>query len=548
MSSCLGIYIENNLIKYAKVKKEKDDIKVEAFNVEFYENLSDSLKKIINETNSSKIPISVNVSNELYNYFEVFKMLKPKDIKESLATNFEDRCNEKGYNYNSLESRYILMDSKENDERYKALHVAVNKTDINTKTQNLKGCKLTNLTPITTSITNLIDVGEKDNIAIINIEEETKITTIVEGQIYRVDILQDGMGKVLKEINNVENSMKKSYEVCKNVTIYTQENQSVNSEGNEHLEDVMPTLYKIVTESKRIIDSSLATINKVYITGLGTAINNIDLYFQEYMVNVKCEILKPFFIESSSVKIPIKEYIEVNSAIALALDGLGYGNKSLNFVGGGKSGGLTLDTNIDLGSLGNLFKGKGKKEPGAVSAADAIKGPLDTVEKTMTRGCIAIMLVIIIFTGVSRKVYNEIQIANEKVKQVSTEIDLELKTMEKDAENVNASASYYMEVIENFKALANSQEENENARIINKDAIPNMLNKIMFLIPRQVRIVSIQNTESDTIVIEAESEKYEQLGYFTSILKTESVLTNIKSSSGSKSNGIVKITIEGELP
>ena len=35
MPSCLGLYVETNLIKYAKVTKDKDLIKVEAFGVKF---------------------------------------------------------------------------------------------------------------------------------------------------------------------------------------------------------------------------------------------------------------------------------------------------------------------------------------------------------------------------------------------------------------------------------------------------------------------------------------------------------------------------------
>ena len=35
MQNCLGIYIENNLIKYAKVSKENNSIKVESFGVRF---------------------------------------------------------------------------------------------------------------------------------------------------------------------------------------------------------------------------------------------------------------------------------------------------------------------------------------------------------------------------------------------------------------------------------------------------------------------------------------------------------------------------------
>ena len=331
-NSSLGIYIEESLIKYAKVVKDRDSFKVEAFNVVFYDNLGTAINKIISETFSFKIPICVNVSNELYNYYDVFSMLNKNDIKKSIDIEFDMLCNEKNYNKNSLETRYVLMSNRENTEKMKVLHIAVNKTDITRKQQAFNGAKINFMSPISTSITNLLDVTPKDNVAIVNIEGQTKVTTIIEGQIYRVDTIDLGMTQILDTINKTENSMQKSYDVCKNVTIYTQETQTLQSEESEHLEDVMPTLYKVVTESKKIIDSSFANVSKVYITGLGTAINNIDLYFQEYMVNVKCEILHPFFVESASVKIPVKDYIEVNSAIALALDGLGYGKKELNFL------------------------------------------------------------------------------------------------------------------------------------------------------------------------------------------------------------------------
>ena len=38
-SSCLGLYIEENLIKYAKVSKDHDIIKVEAFGIKFYDKI-----------------------------------------------------------------------------------------------------------------------------------------------------------------------------------------------------------------------------------------------------------------------------------------------------------------------------------------------------------------------------------------------------------------------------------------------------------------------------------------------------------------------------
>ena len=50
------------------------------------------------------------------------------------------------------------------------------------------------------------------------------------------------------------------------------------------------------------------------------------------------------------------------------------------------------------------------------------------------------------------------------------------------------------------------------------------------------------------IIIEAQSEKYEQLGYFKAVLDSKGVLVNVKSSSGTKDGNIVKVTIEGDMP
>lgn len=532
MPSCLGIYVDENLIKYAKVQKEKDSIKVEAFNIEFYENLEETLTKIINETNSEKTPISINVSNELYNYFDVFAMLSKKDIKKSVDIEFEEICNNRQYNKDSLETRYVLMKSMEEQERYRVLHIAANKIDINKKLKGLSKCKINSLTPISTSITNLIEVNPKDNIAIINLENETKITTVIEGQIYRVDILEEGMGKVFDEINRTENSMKKTYEICKNITIYTQETQTLNSEDSEHLEDVMPTLYKIVTESKKIIDSSFGTISKVYITGLGTAINNVDLYFQEYMMNVKCEVLKPFFTQSSSVKIPIKEYIEVNSAIALALDGLGCINKELNFLTNSK---MTLDKD----TVKNLFSVKGKK---------AISGPLHIIEKLMFRGITAALILLMGYISFSSTIINRTEEKSVEVTEATVKVVAELNSMDLDLSKINSQTQSYTTLINAVKNLEKTAEEIQTSRVINKDAIPNLLNRIMFVIPQKVKISSIKNTTSNHIVIEAEAEKYEQLGYFRAILTTEKILVNVTSTSGSKSDSVVQVTIEGDLP
>ena len=97
-------------------------------------------------------------------------------------------------------------------------------------------------------------------------------------------------------------------------------------------------------------------------------------------------------------------------------------------------------------------------------------------------------------------------------------------------------------------SLKEANSNAANSRVIPKDAIPNLLNKIMYIIPQQVQVISIENTEDKHIVIEAQSEKYEQLGYFSAAIKNDEILKNVQSTIATKSDSYVQVTIEGDLP
>ena len=81
-----------------------------------------------------------------------------------------------------------------------------------------------------------------------------------------------------------------------------------------------------------------------------------------------------------------------------------------------------------------------------------------------------------------------------------------------------------------------------------KNALPNLLTEIMFNIPKEVQLISIENPSSKNINIQARSKEYEQVGYFIAKLKNEGILMNITSTSGVKQGEFVVITISGELP
>lgn len=81
-----------------------------------------------------------------------------------------------------------------------------------------------------------------------------------------------------------------------------------------------------------------------------------------------------------------------------------------------------------------------------------------------------------------------------------------------------------------------------------RNQIPNLLNQIMYRIPEEVQLTSIENTTDKHIVIQAKCKEYTQLGYFIAKIKTSEILTNVISSSGVKNNNEVSVTIEGDLP
>ena len=88
MASCLGLYIEENIIKYAKVSKENDVVKVESFGIKFYDRLNEAIEQVIEETYSYNTPISINTLNENYNYFYIFNLLNKKDMHNYIMSEF----------------------------------------------------------------------------------------------------------------------------------------------------------------------------------------------------------------------------------------------------------------------------------------------------------------------------------------------------------------------------------------------------------------------------------------------------------------------------
>lgn len=155
-----------------------------------------------------------------------------------------------------------------------------------------------------------------------------------------------------------------------------------------------------------------------------------------------------------------------------------------------------------------------------------------------------LLLINILYLGVSESIVKEIK---NKIQQTEDVIS--------DSEEKIASVNQYKKIIDNRtneyqKMVAAIDEANSqiSENYSSKNAIPNLLNKIMYKIPTGVQLLSIENSSGKNITISAQAKKYDQLGYFKAVLEEEGILNNITTTKGVKQGEIISITITGELP
>lgn len=548
MQGCLGIYVQKNLIKYAKVSKDRNSFKVEAYGVKFYDgDIEKTIEQIVKETYSFQVPISINIDNEKYTYSNVFALLKAQDLEKAMDTEFEFFCNNNNQNKNTLEYRKIYAPDKDDRDKLRVLYTYVDKSNVVQRLQILDKFKIQNVSPIAITIPNLNPVLIQEDCLIVNLEDETEVTTVINGKVFSVDKIETGMGKILRLIEQRENSIQKAYEICKNTTVYTKSGQNLKVEGNEYLDDIITILFEIINQIKDIVAKNGVDVTSIYLTGMGLVINNIDLLFQEAWIDKKCEILVPYFIEKTNVKINIKDYIEVNSAISLAIQGLDSKKQNINFDESKMNfQKIMAILTSDVGKKNSNTKIKGRKSStfNRASLREIANMELDFGDRTLLTIVAGLMIAIILFVGVTEVLSKQIK---EKMASADTIIENSQKEIDKVTKYnslVNARTSEYQKLVDKIDE-ANSKVSEEYS---SKNAIPNLLNKIMYNIPVGVQLLSIENQSGKDIVITAQAEKYDQLGYFKAALEEEGILTDIISTRGTKPGELISITITGKLP
>ena len=543
MQGCLGLYIQKNLIKYAKISKEHNKVKVDAYGVKFYDSdVEKTIEQIVKETYSYQVPISVNIEGEQYTYSNIFNLLKKQDLEKAISTEFEFFCNNNNKNKNTLEFRRLKAPNLEDRDKVRVIYTYIDKANLVERIQLFDKYKSTGMFAVPTIIPNINKTVIQDNCVIVNIEENTEITTVINGSVYKVDKIEQGMNGILKQIAEKENSVKRAYEICKNTTVYTKAGQNLKIEGNEYLDEIITSLLEIIEKVRENIrDSEVEEINNIYITGMGLIINNIDLLFQENFIDQKCEILVPYFIEKTNVKINIKDYIEVNSAIALAMQGLEPKNQETNFSDRGQTLQKILTV---LTSDIKSSKLRVKSEKPKRTFKEAINAELDFAETTLLRIVAMLLLIIILYIAMSEFLSSAINKKIAEAEEVTKASEAEIAKITQYTTLIDDRTAEYQRIVDSIDEANSEISENFSS----KNAIPNLLNKIMQNIPPGVQLLSIAKASGNSITLTAQANKYDQLGYFKAVLEEEGILTNITTTKGTKQGDLINITITGELP
>ena len=123
MPESLGISITNQVIKYAKVTKNNNQLDVTSFGIKFYDDLERNINQIISETNSTNIPICINTKDEKVDYFSVFGLLNKNDTRKTINTEFETLCSDNHLNPNAYEGKYIIVNDILNKDRNKVIYI-----------------------------------------------------------------------------------------------------------------------------------------------------------------------------------------------------------------------------------------------------------------------------------------------------------------------------------------------------------------------------------------------------------------------------------------
>lgn len=530
MERCLGIYIGDKIIKYAKLHIDKNkNIDVEASNVKYVlGGIKEVIDEIIVETNSQNTPISINVLNEHHEYMDILKQISKNDISSMVELEIEDIANKQGINNKLLLYKFNIQDSLTNKDNNRVSILYTDRTEIE-QYSKVEGFDIKGAYPLSTAVKGLVSKDEK-NYAVINIEERITISLVINGNLVDTIALDCGMKEVIESLAEQLGSYAKAYDMCKTINVYTEDENPNNPEIEKIIEPILQDILRKIEDS---IKPYRGKFEKIFLSGMGVLFTNIDILFEQYY-GIPSEILKPTFTKGEVGIRNMAELIEANSALALASALLTASIEDVNFM-----------PMINKKQAKGDGKGKlkfGLKLPGKISFNADIS---DILQKLIFADLVAVTVLVgyILFGSIY---YTQTSNVEKNIRASIATIEEKSAKVKEDVDYINKNKDEYKEINDLVTDVLEKIQSNEigNLRTYN---VANFMQKVMKFIPKNVQLVSIESNDSKHLTISAKSSSYAALGYFVSQLKLEGIINNVKIDSVSHGDDI-QISIGGDLP
>lgn len=526
MKESLGLSISNNIIRYAKIRGNSKELRIEKIGLKFYNgNPKIAINEIIEETNSEKAIINTNTIDENYYYSTPIIENNDKIINRKIDTEFENFCISRKFSKDLTIGKNLFHNEF---NKILGMHIYDSKNNLINIYRIFEPNQIKSIYPIATIIKNLTKINENENVIIVNLEEHITITTIVNQQIHTILKMNFAMLEVLKEIRSEQESFINTYNSLKQTTIFVKETKKNDKENSKKLTKVIPLLYNIAERITKI-KTHYGRIAKIYLTGFGANIQNIELYFGQLFSDVKIELLKPYFI---SPQINTKEYVEYNSAISLAFQEFKGQIEELNFA--------SKEIKSDFKNIvkqNDLQKKDNKKE---ITQQNRYikKYKINIIIDLLT-----IIIILLIYISGNQLLQNKLNYKKAQVEEISKYILEQNKKAKLDEVALDNKSSEYL------GAKINSEITEEKAS--NKQ-LNSLLNQLSYNLPKEVKLIeikgkSIENENGKHISIIVKSNKSEDILKFKKTLEDKKALDNIKSTEEKQQDGMIQAVIEGDL-
>ncbi|MEG0872566.1 MAG: PilN domain-containing protein [Clostridia bacterium] len=539
MASCLGIYLSDDILKYAKLNMDNNkNIQLGDYGIRYIKTTKkEAISNIIEETGAKDIPIAINPQEDIFVNIQLFDQAQNKAyITDVVRMEFEAWCEKNAKTIENYSYVYKISDLKNSENKHNGVLDVVETKSVKDITIG-NSYKISNMYPAQLLINRLVPLDEQ-NYVLVNLDGELSISTIINGKLAEFRSYLVGMNRILKSAEEKFGNFAKSYEACKQLNVFSESDTTNNDKELERITE--PILQEILREVQVCVNRNRKEVTKVYITGDGIVFTNLDILFREFL-GIKCEILKPNFISDTSNVRNMAEILETTQAIALAYEALLPINNELNFV----------TANAKLKSKFNgIFSGikmptKTKngedKEKKGFGLPDSDKISTGLICASIVSG--VILIAYMLFSGLY--VSNVNKMLKDTAKQSKT-LTSQVAEVKADAKYISSNTAQYKTINDKVQTVVTQIEENKIGKFTTYN-VATFLQSVIKIIPKNVQLKTISSDDNKNVKITAQSTNYSDLGYFVAELKLQGVLNSVKINS-IKNGDVTVIEIGGELP